>query len=158
MTKTIGISDMKYSNQSDDVLITYSLGSCVGLSLYDPTTRVGLLLHCLLPLSSIDTKRAQDNPFMFTDTGVSAALQTMFQQGSRRGNIIAKVAGCGSPLAATPAFNIGERNWTVTRKVLWKNDVLIAAQDIGGSSARTMILRLDSGKTFIKSGGSEVEL
>lgn len=158
MTKTVGISDMKFSTDVEDVLITYSLGSCMGLSLYDPVAQLGLLLHCLLPLSSIDPQRAKDNPYMFTDTGVSAALQTMFQHGARRGNIIAKVAGCGSPLATTPAFNIGERNWTVVRKVLWKNDILIAANNVGGESARTMILRMDSGRTIIKSCGAEVDL
>lgn len=158
MNKTINISDMKHSNDASDVLITYSLGSCLGLSLYDPVARVGLLLHCLLPLSTIDQARAKENPFMFTDTGVSAALETMFKLGARRSNIVAKVAGCGSPLSSTPAFNIGERNFTVTRKVLWKNDILIAGQDVGGSTARTMILRMDTGKTFIKSAGTEVEL
>ena len=149
---------MKFAQKADEVLITYSLGSCAGLTLYDPTQRVGVLLHCLLPLSNIDAKRAAENPYMFTDTGVASALDTMFKLGARRNSIIAKVAGCGSPLASTPAFNIGERNWTVTRKVLWKNDILIAGQDVGGDAARTLILRMDTGKTFVKARGSEVEL
>lgn len=158
MVKTVGISDMKTATEPEDVLITYSLGSCLGLSLFDPQARVGGLLHSLLPLSSLDAERAKQNPFMFADTGVTRFLENVFQLGARRENLIAKVAGCGAPLASTPAFNIGQRNWTVLRKVLWKNNILIAGEEVGGTAARTMILHMKTGKTMIKSGNSEHEL
>ena len=155
---TVGISDMKVSKNPRDVLVTYSLGSCVGLALYDPVARVGGLIHCMLPLSKIDPAKAQANPFMFTDTGVPALLQAVFNLGAERRNIVAKVAGASSLLDDKGLFRIGERNYTILRKVLWKNNILIATEDVGGTQARTMYLYMDTGRTVIRSGGRENEL
>jgi len=155
---TVSISEMAVSKHPDDVLITYSLGSCVGLSLYDPASGVGGLIHCMLPLSKIDPKKAKANPPMFTDTGVTALLEDVFNEGASRKHLVAKVAGGASLLDEKGMFKIGERNYTVLRKILWKNNILIAAEDVGGTIARTMALYMDSGRTTIKSQGKEVEL
>ena len=149
---------MGISDQPDDVLVTYSLGSCVGLSLYDPVAKLGGLIHCMLPLSKIDPAKAQANPFMFTDTGVPALIQRMLDYGAQKRRLVAKVAGAASLLDEQGTFKIGERNYIVLRKVLWKNDILIASEETGGAIARTLYLYLDSGKTMIKSQGQEREL
>lgn len=158
LNQTIGISEMKISVERDDVLVTYSLGSCVGLSLFDPVAGVGGMIHCMLPLSKIDLAKAQARPCMFTDTGVPALLQAVFNLGAERRNLVAKVAGASSLLDEKGLFKIGERNYTVLRKVLWKNNILIAAEDVGGTTARTMSLYMADGRTTIKSNGREVEL
>lgn len=158
MLQTVSVSEMQISNTPTDVLVTYSLGSCAGLSLYDPAAEVGGLIHCMLPLSKIDREKAKANPQMFVDTGVPDLLQKMFNLGAQRKRIIAKVAGCAQLLDEKKLFRIGERNYTVLRKVLWKNDILIAAEDIGGSSPRTMFLYMDTGVTILKIRGQEVEL
>jgi chemotaxis protein CheD len=158
VTHTVGISEMMISNQPGDVLVTYSLGSCIGVSLYDPIACVGGLIHCMLPLSKIDTVKAQTNPQMFTDTGVPVLIQGMLDIGAIKKRLIAKVAGAACLLDEKGTFKIGERNYVVLRKILWKNDILIAAEDTGGTIARTMYLYLDSGKTVIRSCGAEREL
>jgi len=149
---------MAVSNCPDDVLVTYSLGSCVGLSLYDEVVGVGGLIHCMLPLSRIDPDKAQATPAMFVDTGVPALLEALFKHGVQRKTLLAKVAGAGRLLDEKKLFKIGERNYTVLRKVLWKNDILIAAEDVGGTAPRTMFLHMTTGKTVIKSRGRETEL
>ena len=158
MLQTVSVSEMQVSNTQTDVLVTYSLGSCAGLSLYDPVAEVGGLIHCMLPLSKIDREKAKNNPQMFVDTGVPALLQKMFNMGAQRKRIIAKVAGCAQLLDEKKLFRIGERNYTVLRKVLWKNDILIAAEDVGGSIPRTIFLYMDTGVTILKIRGQEVEL
>ena len=158
MNHVIGISDMKVSHRDEDTLVTYSLGSCVGLSLYDPKACVGGLIHCMLPLSKIDPTKAKNNPHMFTDTGIPALLQAVFDLGAERKRLVAKVAGAARLLDTKGLFKIGERNHTVLRKILWKNNVLIDAEDTGGTKARTMTLYMETGMTTIKSGGVEVEL
>lgn len=158
MLQTVSVSEMQISNTPTDVLVTYSLGSCAGLSLYDPAAEVGGLIHCMLPLSKIDREKAKANPQMFVDTGVPDLLQKMFNLGAQRKRIIAKVAGCAQLLDEKKLFRIGERNYTVLRKVLWKNDILIAAEDIGGSIPRTMFLYMETGVTILKVRGQEVEL
>ena len=158
MKHVVGISEMKISGDPGDELITYSLGSCLGLSLFDPSTGIGGLIHCMLPLSKIDPEKASTTPGMFTDTGVLLLLQTMFNAGANKSSLIAKVAGCSRILDEKGLFNIGERNYTVMRKILWKNDILIKAENIGGTLSRTLSLRINSGVTILKCNGVEREL
>lgn len=149
---------MKVSRNPEDVLITYSLGSCVGLALYDPAIRVGGLIHCMLPLSKIDPARAERQPYMFTDTGVPMLIQELLNMGAQKSRLVAKVAGAARLLDDSNTFRIGDRNKVVLRKVLWKNNILIAAEETGGSDARTMTLFLNDGRSTIRSKGKEHEL
>jgi len=155
---TVDISDMKVTNKRDDVLVTYSLGSCVGVTLYDPSACVGGMIHCMLPLSKIDRAKAAEKPCMFVDTGIPLLLQTVFDLGAQRKHLICRVAGAASLLDEKKPFKIGERNYTVLRKILWKNDILIDAEDVGGQMVRTVYLYMDTGRTMIKSKGKETEL
>ncbi|MEZ4388582.1 MAG: chemotaxis protein CheD [Candidatus Krumholzibacteriia bacterium] len=157
-TVTVDISDMKLSESPDEILVTYSLGSCVGLALYDKVIKVGGLIHCMLPLSKIDAEKAAVRPYMFVDTGVTLLLTELFRRGAQRQNLVAKVAGAGSPLGKEETFRIGQRNYTILRKLLWKNNILIEAEDIGGSKARTMYVYMLDGLVTVKSEGKEVPL
>jgi chemotaxis protein CheD len=158
MEQAVGISEMKVSSNPDDVLIAYSLGSCIGLSLYDPVIRTGGMIHCMLPESKIDLGKAHATPCMFTDTGVPELLQAIMGLGGAKHRLIAKVAGAASLLEANGAFKIGERNYVVLRKILWNNSILITAEDTGGMIVRTMCLHIATGKTTIRSRGEEREL
>ena len=155
---TVDISDLKLSNCSDDIIVTYSLGSCVGVTLYDPIAKVGGMIHCMLPLSKIDREKARLKPYMFVDTGVAAMLGELYSLGVQRQNLVARVAGAGSPLGREETFQIGQRNYTILRKFLWKNNILIENEDVGGSKARTLYLYMADGRTTVKSEGKEVEL
>lgn len=158
MKYVVGISEMKVSDRPEDVLITYSLGSCIGLVLYEPRLQIGGLIHCMLPLSKIDPARAIERPCMFTDTGVPQLLGALLDMGAEKRNLIAKVAGAASLLDNNGSFNIGERNQVVLRKILWKNQILIQAEETGGTKARTLSLHLETGVTLLRSGGVEYEL
>jgi chemotaxis protein CheD len=158
MNVVIGISDMRVSRDPGEVLVTFALGSCVGLSLYDPVTRTGGLIHSMLPLSKIDAAKAEKNPCMFVDSGVMLLIQTLFDMGVEKKNIVAKVAGGSKIMDEKGIFNIGERNHTVLRKVLWKNNILVSGEDVGGNQARTMYLNMETGRTTLKMAGQEKEL
>ncbi len=147
---TVGISDMKVSDDESDILVTHSLGSCIGLSLYDPDIRVGGLVHCMMPVSKLDPVKAAANPLMYTDTGVTALLKALFDRGANRKRLIVTVAGAASLLDDKGIFKIGERNYAILRKMLWKNDILISKEDVGGNIVRTMYLYMDTGTTVIK--------
>ncbi|MCK9224788.1 MAG: chemotaxis protein CheD [Candidatus Muirbacterium halophilum] len=153
ITTTVGISDMAITKSKDDILITYSLGSCLGLTVYDPENNIGGLIHCLLPLAQTDQEKSKKNPMMFVETGVPILLQKIISLGAKKKNLVIKAAGCGKALNSGEQFNIGQRNFTVLRKIMWKNDILIKAKDVGGSKARTLTLNMQTGETFIKSGG-----
>lgn len=158
MDHTVGIGEMKILGQPNGVLKTFSLGSCIAVSLYDPEARVGGMIHCMLPLSKMDIAKAASRPAMFIDTGVTALLSEAFALGAQRRRLLVKVAGGASLLDDSSLFRIGERNYAVLRKVLWKNNILITAEDVGGSRPRTMFLDMATGITTIKSDGQEVVL
>ena len=156
--KIVDIADMKLSNDEDDIIVTYSLGSCVGLTLYDPVKKLGGMIHCMLPLSKIDTARAKSSPYMFVDVGVTKFLQEMFARGARKSSIVAKVAGGASMLDDSNMFNIGKRNYSLLSKLLDKNQIKISGEDVGGTVSRTVFLYVATGETTIRSNGKSIEL
>ncbi len=149
---------MKISTNEDDILVTYSLGSCVGISLYDPVEKIGGLIHSMLPLSKVDREKAKKNPYMFVDTGLLKMLKEMYERGAKRKNLIAKVAGGAKLLDKKNIFNVGERNIVVVRKILWRNDILIKGKDVGGSRSRTVRLYMEDGRTTVRNKGKEADL
>lgn len=154
----VDIADARVSKREDDVLVTYSLGSCVGVMVYDPEIRLGGMIHCMLPLSSVDPRKAEEKPFMFVDTGMMKFLKKLFDMGLSRSRAVVKVAGCSKILDNSNLFRIGERNYTVLRKLLWKNGLMIKAENVGGSVSRTVRLEIATGRCILRSGGIESEL
>ena len=151
--RTVGLGDMKVCTSPSDMLVTYSLGSCVGVSICDPEAGVGGLIHCMLPLSKRSPEKAANRPHIFVDTGVVSLLKGMFQKGARRENLVIKAGGGSELLDKKQLFRVGHRNYAVLRKIMWKNDLLIDEADVGGTKSRTMYLHVGSGTTVIKSEG-----
>jgi chemotaxis protein CheD len=151
---------MRIAATAGDILITYALGSCLGIAIYDPISNVGGLLHVMLPLSTIDLAKAADNPFMFVDTGVPRLFLDCYKAGARKERLMVKAAGgaCANGNGDGDYFQIGKRNFVMLRKLLWKNGILLESHDVGGSASRTMSLEIGSGSVLIKSQGSEILL
>lgn len=154
----VDIADMAASDDPDTVLVTYSLGSCLGVTLHDPVAGIAGMAHFMLPLARIDPVKAGSRPFMYVDTGMIEFLTRVYRMGARKDRCTIKVAGGSQVLDKSDLFRIGHRNLTVLRKVLWKNGLMIAKQDTGGSAARTMRLETASGRVTIKSNGGVAEL
>ncbi|MCF8108100.1 MAG: chemotaxis protein CheD [Desulfohalobiaceae bacterium] len=152
----VDIADMRISDNPAETLITYSLGSCFGVSVYDPALHLGGLLHCMLPLSKVDKEKAKNRPFMFVDTGMQSMLTEMYNYGMRKNRAVVNVAGGSQVLDNQNIFKIGERNFTVLRKILWKNGLLMQNQDVGGNKSRTVSLNIKTGRFSIKSSGKVV--
>ncbi len=152
----VDIADMRISDNPDETLITYSLGSCLGVAVYDPALHLGGLLHCMLPLSKVDKEKAKNRPFMFVDTGMQHMLTEMYACGMRKNRAVVNVAGGSQVLDNQNIFKIGERNFTVLRKILWKNGLLMQNQDVGGNKSRTVSLNIKTGRFSIKSSGKVV--
>ena len=152
----VDIAGMQISNNPDETLITYSLGSCLGVTIYDPVLRLGGMIHCMLPLSKVDKEKAKLRPSMFVDTGLQLMLSRLYESGLRKSRAVVNVAGGAQVLDSQGVFKIGERNFTVLRKVLWKNGLLMQTQEIGGNKSRTISLAIANGRFSIKSGGKLV--
>ncbi len=157
-TAIVGISEIYVTKNSEEDIITYSLGSCIGMTVYDPEVRVGGMIHYMLPLSKISQEKAKVKPGMFADTGIPILLRKVLVAGAAKDRLIVKVAGGSQLMDQNKTFNIGERNYLVLRKLLWKNRILIKNEDVGGSESRTMRLEMETGRVTIKSGKGVMEL
>ena len=158
-TKTIiSVSDAKVSNNPADLLATYSLGSCIGVCLYDSATHTGGLLHYQLPDSKIDPERAQQKPYMFADTGMKILLEQLLSLGANKKRMQIKIAGAAEMNTGPKGFNIGKRNYLAIRKILWKNGMFIDAEDIGGFSPRNVYMNIADGAVIVRTNGIEKSL
>ncbi len=152
----VGISDVKVSGNVEDVLVTYALGSCLGVAVYDPWVKVGGLLHFMLPDSSLDLNKAREKPAMFADTGIPLLFKSCYRLGAVKKRMIVKVAGGGNILHDSSHFMIGQKNMTALRKIFWRNNVLIDGEDIGKDNHRTVQLNIFTGKVVVKSSSGTV--
>ena len=151
----VGVADMVASNDSSAEIVTYSLGSCLGITIYDPVTKIGGLLHIMLPDSNIDTVKASAMPYMFVDSGVPRLFHAVYNLGADRSRLIVKVAGGAQLLDAKGIFNIGARNIEAFKKLLAQQGLTIHASETGGLNSRTVRLDLANGHTTIKYPGIE---
>lgn len=146
----VGIADLKVSNNSKDILVTYALGSCIAVAIYDPVAKVGGLLHYMLPDSNLDSNKARANPAMFADTGIPLLFKSCYQYGAEKKRIVVKIAGGASILDDSNYFRIGEKNIMALRKMFWKNNVLIEKEDTGKNFNRTVRFDLSNGVVRVK--------
>ncbi len=147
---TVGISDLAVSN-SPEVIVTYALGSCVGIALYDTSTKIGGLAHIMLP-SSKEINLQNDNPKKYADTGIQLLLKELKAKGARMSNLTAKIAG-GAQMFATSnnITSIGDRNVKAVKAVLAAYKINIIAEQVGENYGRTVLLHTDNGNFEVKS-------
>jgi chemotaxis protein CheD len=157
MNITVMVGDMR-TGRNGDLLVTHALGSCLGLMVFDPVAKVGGLLHAMLPLSSINLEKAKGNPAMFVDTGVPLLFKTLYEMGAVKDRLMVKAAGCGNPMGKNEIFKIGERNYTVLKKLLWKNNILLKAENVGGTASRTIHFEVESGTVWLSCKGTKEPL
>lgn len=146
----VGMADYK-TGRDPASLISYGLGSCVGIALYDPVAKIGGLAHIMLPDST--QARATENPAKFADTCLPVMLDEIIKNGAQKARIWAKIAGGAQMFTFTNASDImrvGERNSEAVRVALKKLNIKIISEDTGGNYGRTVELKLDSGIFRIK--------
>lgn len=151
---TVGIADMKML-QGEGILVTYALGSCIGLCFHDPRLRLGALLHVMLPLN-METGRT--HPLKYADTGIKETLKAMEAKGAMRSRMTVKIAGGAKMFEVSGGGglgNIGQRNIESVRAVLKRENIRLIAEDVGGKVARTLLFDVASGQGCIRSYGQK---
>jgi len=150
---------MKLSVEPGDIIITHALGSCLGVAVHDPVAHVGGLLHAMMPEGRMNQEKVVANPFMFVDTGIPILFRKLYEAGGVKDRLVVKVAGGANVHnVSNDRFRIGKRNYIILKKVFWRNNILISAEDVGGHAARTMYLEIGTGRVWLSSGGVEKEL
>lgn len=154
----VNVSDARVSKNSADVIATYSLGSCIGICLYDPATHIGGMLHYQLPDSKQDPERAKTKPLMFADTGMKILVDKLVSMGANKKRMQVKIAGGAAMDTGPKGFDIGKRNYLALRKIMWKNGMFIDAEDVGGTLPRNMYMNIANGTITVKSNSFEKTL
>ena len=149
----VSISDMKASGDPEALLVTHSLGSCIGLVGHDPIVGAGAMLHFQLPDSTNHVKRAAENPYMFADTGIPLFLRHLYALGGNRNRIAVSMFGGANMLDDEELFKIGTKNARATKKILWQHSISVSHEDVGGKSSRTVSLEIGSGLIALRRDG-----
>lgn len=153
----VGMADLKTA-KAPDTLTTLGLGSCIGIALWDPTTKIGGLAHIMLPDS---TKiRNNSNIAKFADTGIVELVRQMEALGVPRRRMVAKIAGGAKMFevsGTTSVGNIGEKNAIASKKALQELGIPILAEDTGLNYGRTVELDCSNGDYIIKAVGKSVK-
>ena len=146
----VGIGDMKIARR-EGTLITYALGSCVGITFYDPMIKLGALVHILLPEAG---DNAAGNIFKFADTGIKETLRKLEVFGGVKSRYQCKIAGGAKMFEMSAGIgNIGERNVKMVEKVLAEEHIRVMAKDVGANYARTMLLDVTTGTLKVRTSG-----
>lgn len=151
MDTKVGIGDMKLGRRQGTI-ITYALGSCIGITFYDPQIKLGALLHIMLPTSN----GKETNVFKFADTGIRETLRKMEVFGGVRSRYICKIAGGAQMFSMSGGGdfgNIGQRNIDTVKRIMQVEGLKIKNQEVGGSSARTMLIELETGTVKLRTIG-----
>ena len=142
---TVGIADLNVAKEPD-IIVTYALGSCIGICLYDPQTKIAGLAHIMLPLSTEAMENTKNNHRRYADTGIAELIHKMAAQGAMQSRLVAKIAG-GAQMFKTNSsvFNIGERNTVAVKKILASYKIHIVAEEIGANYGRTVYFHPENG-------------
>lgn len=154
----VGIGDMKLSRNRSLQLATYALGSCLGITLYDPEIKLGGIFHAMLPSFQYLKSANVIQPLMFLDIGLPLFFRIAYAAGAKKENLIIKVAGGAAFTEDQDKFQVGKRNLLSLRKMLWQNDLMIHNEEVGGVKPRSLFLELSTGRTWIKTNNELQEL
>lgn len=153
----VGMADLKVC-VSPDGLTTLGLGSCIGIAIVDPGTKIGGLAHIMLP----DSREIKENSNIakFADTGIEELVRQMVAKGAAKSRMVAKIAGGAQMFAFnnnSDLLRVGDRNAEASKKKLKELGIKLLASDTGDNYGRTVIFYPETGDFVIKSVGRDVK-
>ncbi|MDD6056685.1 MAG: chemotaxis protein CheD [Clostridiales bacterium] len=154
----VGMADLNIC-KSPDIITTIGLGSCIGLTFYDPVTKVGGMVHYMLPDST--QMRNKSNVAKFADTGIEELLKKVIAAGASKSRLVAKMAGGARMFemsGLSDVGNIGARNAEAAKKKLQELGIRLLASDTGLNYGRTVELHCETGEFYIKAVGKPIKI
>lgn len=146
----IGMAEM-HIGRSPEILITRGLGSCLGITVYDPAKKIGALAHVMLP--DITNARIKHNPYRFVNSAIDAIVEELKVHGSLTRNMKAKIFGGAhmfSFMVTNTILNIGEKNVLMAKQMFARWEIPVLAEDVRGNFGRTIEFYLDTGKVMMR--------
>ena len=153
----VGMSEIHISSSKSVILTAPGLGSCIGLTMYDPLVKIGGMAHVVLPDSTTSTKELT-HPGKFADTAVLELISLLTKKGASKHNMIIKISGGAQMFnfeKGGNVLNIGMRNAIAVKAALSKEGLNIRAADTGGNKGRTMRLEVETGIVYVRCIGQQ---
>lgn len=152
----VGVGDCRHALNASDTLVTYALGSCIAVGIWDPATKVTGLLHFMLPKSLPEASSAgAEYPFRYADTGTPLLFRHAYELGADKRRLQVYLAGGASVVDDGGFFQVGKRNHVAIRNILWKAGLLVHGEDVGGTHSRTVRIDSASGRFVVSSPGRD---
>ena len=147
----VGLGEVKFSDDPSEVLVAFGLGSCLGISIYDPETGKTGLLHAVLPINNNNDLLSPK----FVDSGIQALVEEFTKMGIDVRKVVIKIVGGATMLVTSGlTFDIGERNILAAKDFMEKQKLVISFNNVGGNIGRTMRIYVDDGRVTVRSIGA----
>lgn len=146
----VNMAEIKIT-QAPAKLVTRGLGSCLGITIYDPFKKIGAMTHTMLP--DIDKARVKSNPARFVNSAIKKMVEGLEKMGGSRTHLIAKIFGGAhmfSFINSDSALNVGQKNIEMAEDTFRELGIKVMAQEVGGTFGRTVELNLENGKVLVK--------
>lgn len=137
----VGLGEQVVSRNPEDVLVAYGLGSCIGIVMVDPVSKVSGLLHAVLPKPTDGIERGEPNSYKYVESGIESLITTMVKEGANKTRLVVRVIGGANMLMSsglTRSFDIGTRNIEAAQATLNRLKMSITASEVGGHIGRTV--------------------
>lgn len=151
----VGMADLK-TCKSPDAVTTLGLGSCVGVAIWDPVTKIGGLAHVMLP----DSTKVKNNinVYKFADTGIEELVRLILEMGAGKSRLKAKIAGGAQMFAfqnKSDMVRVGDLNVIASKKKLAELGIPLVAEDTGENYGRTVVFYPENGDFYIRAIGKD---
>jgi chemotaxis protein CheD len=157
VTHVVGVGDCMWSTDPHATLVTYALGSCIAVTVYEPFVPFAALLHFMLPGPGPDVSKGEQRPWMFASTGVPLLLARAAELGVKKPRMSVHLIGGAQVLDDSGFFSIGKKNHVEVRKILWREGVLVKGEAVGGTECRSVWLHVGTGRLRLKQGARPAE-
>jgi chemotaxis protein CheD len=150
----VGVGDCRVVAEPSSELVTYALGSCLAVAIWDPLARAGGLLHFMLPSTPREAgPRPGDTPYRYADTGIPLLFREAYEHGAQKHRLLVRIAGGAHVMNESRSFGIGKQNLAAARGLLQRARVPIACEAVGGTKSRTLRMQVGTGRLWISSPG-----
>ncbi len=152
----VGLGEAAISRNPEEVLVAYGLGSCIGVAMIDPATKLSGLLHAVLPRAG--TSGNQENPRKYVESGIEDLLASLVRVGANPGRLITRIVGGANMMKSasfTQTFDIGSRNIEAARTTLNRLQLAISAAEVGGHTGRTVRVYVAESRVTVRLVGEK---
>ena len=143
----VGIADLGMGRGPEGTVVTHALGSCIGVFAWHPETKLGACLHFMLPKNPGDGE-----PYKYADSGIPLLIRSVVDSRKEARKLRIVATGGANMQRDVELFRIGKRNVAALRALMWRHGLVLAAEDLGGSTPRTARLDLSNGLVTVQAG------